>query len=176
MTNGTVLVASPSAIGRQPEASGSSVPACPARLAANSRLTTLTACVDVMPTGLTSTSQPFTSRFGRLIVCVCWFTSGPLWPFSKVIGTLDETGPFGRRYFDGDPGEARYRNNCCTAERVSFDGKQSLPPRTARRPWCRKSHFCEGARALPRRSCRREKAQRPGCSHLLPMASCADCS
>ena len=38
MTNGTVLVASPSAIGRQPEASGSSVPAWPARLAANSRL------------------------------------------------------------------------------------------------------------------------------------------
>src|SRR5260370_22973918 len=47
MTNGTVLVASPSAIGRQPEASGSSVPAWPTRLAANSRLTTLTAWVEV---------------------------------------------------------------------------------------------------------------------------------
>src|SRR5262249_14691493 len=31
MTKGTVLVASPSAIGNRPEASGSSVPACPAR-------------------------------------------------------------------------------------------------------------------------------------------------
>src|SRR5215831_16590193 len=66
MTNGTVLVASPSAIGRQPDASGSSVPAWPARLARNSRLMTETACVDVMPTGLSSTTQPCTSNFSRL--------------------------------------------------------------------------------------------------------------
>src|SRR6202035_90055 len=66
MTNGTVLVASPSAIGRQPEASGSSVPAWPARLALNSRLITDTAWVDVMPTGLSSTTQPCTSNFSRL--------------------------------------------------------------------------------------------------------------
>ncbi len=52
MTNGTVLVASPSAIGRQPEASGSSVPAWPARLHWNSRLIAPTAWVEVMPTGL----------------------------------------------------------------------------------------------------------------------------
>src|ERR1700680_4048424 len=69
MTNGTVLVASPSAIGRQPEASGSSVPAWPARLAVNSRLITDTAWVDVMPTGLSSTTQPCTSRFLRLNCC-----------------------------------------------------------------------------------------------------------
>src|SRR5215472_7704232 len=66
MTNGTVFVASPSAIGRQPEASGSSVPACPARLALNRRLITDTACVEVMPTGLSSTTQPCTSCFSRL--------------------------------------------------------------------------------------------------------------
>src|SRR5579871_2678106 len=66
MTNGTVLVASPRAIGRQPEASGSSVPAWPARLARNRRLITDTAWVDVMPTGLSSTTQPCTSNFSRL--------------------------------------------------------------------------------------------------------------
>src|SRR5262245_3943007 len=66
MTNGTVLVASPSAIGRPPDASGSSVPAWPARLATNSRLITDTAWVEVMPTGLSSTTQPCTSRFSRL--------------------------------------------------------------------------------------------------------------
>jgi hypothetical protein len=52
-------------MGNRPDASGSSVPACPARLACNKRLTTLTAWVEVMPTGLSSTSQPFTSRFLR---------------------------------------------------------------------------------------------------------------
>ena len=36
------------------------------RLAANSRLTTETAWVEVMPIGLSSTSQPWTSRFSRL--------------------------------------------------------------------------------------------------------------
>jgi hypothetical protein len=65
MTNGTVLVASPSAIGKAPEASGSSVPAWPARLALNKRLMTLTAWVDVIPTGLSSTIQPCTSRLSR---------------------------------------------------------------------------------------------------------------
>src|SRR5215831_7165794 len=69
MTNGTVLVASPSATGRQPEASGSSVPAWPARLALNRRLITDTAWVDVMPTGLSSTTQPCTSCFSRLRCC-----------------------------------------------------------------------------------------------------------
>src|SRR5215471_700630 len=69
ITNGTVLVASPSAIGRQPEASGSRVPAWPARLARNSRLITDTAWVEVMPTGLSSTTQPCTSNFSRLRCC-----------------------------------------------------------------------------------------------------------
>src|SRR5215470_11620416 len=65
MTNGTVLVASPSAIGRQPDASGSSVPAWPARRAEVRRRTAETAWVDVMPTGLSSTIQPWMSTFGR---------------------------------------------------------------------------------------------------------------
>src|SRR6266403_3158497 len=69
ITKETVLVASPSAIGNTPEASGSSVPAWPARFAWNRRLTTLTACVELMPTGLSSTTQPCTSRFSRLRAC-----------------------------------------------------------------------------------------------------------
>src|SRR6516165_8246588 len=66
MTKETVLVASPSAIGRTPDANGSRVPACPARLALKHRLTTPTACVEVIPTGLSRTSQPCTSRRSRL--------------------------------------------------------------------------------------------------------------
>src|SRR5437762_427434 len=66
ITNGTVLVASPSAIGRHPDASGSSVPAWPARLAQNSRFTTDTANVEVMPTGLSTMTQPWTSCLSRL--------------------------------------------------------------------------------------------------------------
>src|SRR4051812_50152214 len=65
MTNDTVLVASPSAMGRTPVASGSSVPACPALAAAKARLTTDTAWVDVMPIGLSRMSQPLTLRFSR---------------------------------------------------------------------------------------------------------------
>src|SRR3954453_3768430 len=61
MTNGTVLVASPSAMGSAPEASGSRVPAWPARLAENSRLTMLTAWVELMLTGLSITTHPCTS-------------------------------------------------------------------------------------------------------------------
>src|SRR5690349_13134832 len=76
MTNGTVLVASPSAIGRQPEASGSSVPAWPARLHWNSRLIAPTAWVEVMPTGLSSTIQPCTSRLMRRNCCCLNFCSG----------------------------------------------------------------------------------------------------
>src|SRR5262245_19249455 len=53
-------------MGSTPVASGSSVPACPAFLAANARLTTDTAWVEVMPTGLSSTTQPSTLRFSRL--------------------------------------------------------------------------------------------------------------
>src|SRR5690606_6160423 len=58
----TVLVASPSAIGSMPEASGSSVPAWPALSAWNSHFTLETASVEPMPTGLSSTSQPETGR------------------------------------------------------------------------------------------------------------------
>src|SRR5215218_579974 len=75
MTKGTVLVSSPSAIGRQPDASGSSVPAWPARLHENSRLMAPTACVGVMPTALSSTIQPCTSCFGRRNCCVFFFPS-----------------------------------------------------------------------------------------------------
>src|SRR5215813_450369 len=53
-------------MGSTPVASGSSVPAWPAFLAANARLTTDTAWVEVMPTGLSSTTQPSTLRFSRL--------------------------------------------------------------------------------------------------------------
>src|SRR6185312_3602373 len=69
MTKGTVLVASPSAIGRQPEASGSSVPAWPARLHRNSRLMAPTAWVEVMPTGLSRITQPWTSFLTRRNCC-----------------------------------------------------------------------------------------------------------
>ena len=77
-TNGTVLVASPSAIGRQPEASGSSVPAWPARLAENKRLITATACVEVMPIGLSSTTQPCTSRFARFLLAAFSGNAAPI--------------------------------------------------------------------------------------------------
>jgi len=63
MTNGTVLVASPSAIGRIPEASGSRVPAWPAFLADNARFTAATAWVEVMPTPLSRMIHPLMSRF-----------------------------------------------------------------------------------------------------------------
>src|SRR3954470_18020957 len=63
MTNGTVFVASPSAIGRMPHARGSAGAASPAFLALKARFTTATAWVEVMPTPLSSTSQPLTSRF-----------------------------------------------------------------------------------------------------------------
>src|SRR5262249_16280432 len=62
--NGTVLVASPSAIGSSPEASGSSVPACPARLALNRRLSTATAWVEVMPIGFLGDTPPLAARGG----------------------------------------------------------------------------------------------------------------
>src|SRR5262249_17019371 len=53
-------------MGSTPVASGSRVPAWPAFLAEKARLTTDTAWVDVMPIGLSSTSQPSTLRFSRL--------------------------------------------------------------------------------------------------------------
>src|SRR5215813_2442667 len=88
MTNGTVLVASPSAIGRQPEASGSSVPAWPARLALNRRLITDTAWVEVMPTGLSSTTQPCTSCFSRF----CWRGFGGWMGGCSFMIAIRETG------------------------------------------------------------------------------------
>src|SRR4029077_3222758 len=50
-------------MGKSPEAKGSSVPVWPAFLALNRRFATATAWVEVMPTGLSRTSQPLTSRF-----------------------------------------------------------------------------------------------------------------
>src|SRR6185295_3842665 len=58
--NDTVFVASPSAIGRMPVASGSSVPEWLAFCASNARRTAPTACVDVIFGGLSRTSQPWT--------------------------------------------------------------------------------------------------------------------
>src|SRR5271166_582830 len=60
-TTGTVLVASPKATGSTPEASGSSVPACPAFLALNRSLSRPTAWVEETPTGLSRLIQPSTS-------------------------------------------------------------------------------------------------------------------
>src|SRR5262252_4170158 len=56
---GTVFVASPSATGRMPLASGSRVPAWPALAAPVARRTRLTTCIEVSPTGLSMTSQPW---------------------------------------------------------------------------------------------------------------------
>src|ERR1700723_1523863 len=53
----TVFVASPSATGRIPVASGSSVPACPAFIPVV-RFSLVTTRLDVMPAGLSMTSQP----------------------------------------------------------------------------------------------------------------------
>src|SRR3990172_11192457 len=62
MTKGTVLVASPSAIGSTPVASGSSVPAWPAFCALNRCLTRPTALVEFSPCGLSRMSQPLTGK------------------------------------------------------------------------------------------------------------------
>src|SRR5579872_4071410 len=62
MRKETVLVASPSAIGKTPVASGSSVPAWPAFWASNARRTRPTACVEPNPSGLSSATQPETGR------------------------------------------------------------------------------------------------------------------
>src|SRR5690625_550358 len=62
MTQATVLVASPKASGSRPVASGSSVPPWPTLRASRSRRTRLTTSVDVMPDGLSMTSQPLTLR------------------------------------------------------------------------------------------------------------------
>src|SRR5579862_469729 len=66
MAKGTVFVASPSATASTPEAMGSSVPACPAFCASKARLTVATAWVDVVPTGLSTTTQPCTASPLRL--------------------------------------------------------------------------------------------------------------
>src|SRR4051812_38244220 len=92
MTKGTVLVASPSAMGRQPEASGSSVPACPARLHENKRLMAPTACVEVMPTALSSTIQPCTSRLSRRNCCFFFCCAGSLSAPSPAGGGGEESG------------------------------------------------------------------------------------
>src|ERR1700730_13222643 len=66
MAQATVLVASPKAMGTPPVASGSRVPPCPA-LAASSRCrTALTAWLELMPKGLSRTSQPWIGRPRRL--------------------------------------------------------------------------------------------------------------
>src|SRR5260370_10817522 len=66
MVHATVLVASPSAIGSTPVASGSSVPPCPAFSASSARRTAATARLEVMPGGLSRTSQPWSGTPRRL--------------------------------------------------------------------------------------------------------------
>src|SRR6266852_5023005 len=66
MAQATVLVASPSAIGSTPVASGSSVPPCPALAAPVMRLTAPTAWLEVRPSGLSRTTQPWIGRPPRL--------------------------------------------------------------------------------------------------------------
>src|SRR5580704_16438423 len=66
MAQATVLVASPSAIGSTPVARGSSVPPCPAFSASSARRAAATARLDVMPKGLSRTSQPWSGTPRRL--------------------------------------------------------------------------------------------------------------
>src|SRR3954464_1135317 len=70
MANGTVFVASPKATASTPVARGSSVPACPAFCASNTRRTIATTCVEVMPSGLSTTTQPCTAAPLRLRLIV----------------------------------------------------------------------------------------------------------
>src|SRR5579875_752987 len=58
MAKATVFVASPRATGSTPVAIGSRVPACPALAASRSRFSRATAVAEVMPDGLSITSQP----------------------------------------------------------------------------------------------------------------------
>src|SRR5579863_4438101 len=66
MAKATVLVASPSAIGSTPVASGSRVPPCPTFSALRRRRTFATACAELIPAGLSRTSQPCTGTPRRL--------------------------------------------------------------------------------------------------------------
>src|ERR1700733_4905933 len=66
MAKETVLVASPNATASTPDASGSSVPACPAFWASKMRRTAETVSVDVTPIGLSTTTQPCTGAPLRL--------------------------------------------------------------------------------------------------------------
>src|SRR5690349_13171755 len=72
MAQATVLVASPSAIGSTPVASGSSVPPCPAFSASSARRTAATARLEVMPRGLSRTSQPWSGVPCRLRTIAVW--------------------------------------------------------------------------------------------------------
>src|SRR5207248_789368 len=67
--NCTVLVASPSASGRIPVASGSSVPACPV-LAPVLRLTIATTRAEVRPAGLSMISQPCSAASARRVIAL----------------------------------------------------------------------------------------------------------
>src|SRR5258708_16037298 len=66
MVHATVWVASPSAIGSTPVASGSSGPPCPAFSASSARRSAATARLEVMPGGLSRTSQPWSGTPRRL--------------------------------------------------------------------------------------------------------------
>src|SRR5258708_27603945 len=67
MAKATVLVASPSASGRTPVASGSRVPPWPILAALKTRRTAPTAAAEDRPAGLSSTSHPSTLSPLRLL-------------------------------------------------------------------------------------------------------------
>src|SRR5580700_1588687 len=71
MAQATVLVASPKAMGSTPVASGSRVPPCPALAAPSRRRTAPTAWLELMPKGLSRTSQPWIGWPRRLRAIVC---------------------------------------------------------------------------------------------------------
>src|SRR5690348_3218317 len=86
MAQAAVLVASPSATGRMPLASGSRVPPWPAFSALKRRRTAATARAELTPTGLSSASQPWTGWPRRLRVTVVLGTlvGGPMPGFGDV--------------------------------------------------------------------------------------------
>src|SRR5215467_12638348 len=95
MAQATVLVASPSATGKIPLASGSRVPPCPAFSASKRRRTIATARAELTPTGLSSATQPWTGWPRRLRVTVALgaLRLGPLPGFGDVpldLGTMQD--------------------------------------------------------------------------------------
>src|ERR1700722_595032 len=94
MAQATVLVASPSAIGRMPVASGSSVPPCPAFAAPVMRRTAPTAWLELSPSGLSRTIQPWMGvprRLRAIVLALCSvFVGHPLFVVRRRLILGDE--------------------------------------------------------------------------------------